>query len=96
MSVVTLTTIPTAKPITAPTMASHVRLRSLIDQSRGAVRPQRGQTHSVTGSACEPFWPGRVCWPAQRVRSRIGPCQLGHSFGSSWVSSFASGKSRTS
>jgi hypothetical protein len=31
MSVVTLTTIPTATPITAPTRASRVRLRSLID-----------------------------------------------------------------
>jgi hypothetical protein len=31
MSVVTLTTIPTATPITAPTMASQVRLRFLID-----------------------------------------------------------------
>jgi hypothetical protein len=31
MSVVTLTTMPTARPITAPTMASQVRLRSLID-----------------------------------------------------------------
>ena len=66
------------------------------DQSIGAVRPQRGQTHSVTGSACEPLRPGCACWPAQRVRRRIGPCPLGHSFGSSWVSSFASAKSRTS
>ena len=31
MSVVTLTRIPTATPITAPTMASQVRLRFLID-----------------------------------------------------------------
>jgi hypothetical protein len=31
MSVVTLTTIPTATPITAPTMASQVRLGFLID-----------------------------------------------------------------
>jgi hypothetical protein len=31
MSVVTRTTIPTATPITAPTMASQVRLRFLID-----------------------------------------------------------------
>jgi hypothetical protein len=31
MSVVTLTTMPTARPITAPTMASPVRLRPLID-----------------------------------------------------------------
>jgi hypothetical protein len=65
------------------------------DQSRGAVRPQRGQAHSVIGSACEPFRPGCACWPAQRVRSRIGPCPLGHSFGTS-VSSFASAKSGTS
>jgi hypothetical protein len=65
------------------------------DQSRGAARPQRGQAHSVIGSACEPFRPGCACWPAQRVRSRIGPCPLGHSFGTS-VSSFASAKSGTS
>jgi hypothetical protein len=31
MSVVMLTTIPTARPITAPTLASQVRLRFLID-----------------------------------------------------------------
>jgi hypothetical protein len=39
--VVTLTTIPTATPITAPTMASQVRLRLLIDPAlfneRGSV-----------------------------------------------------------
>ncbi len=69
--------------------------RRRMSQSKGAARPQRGQTHSVIGSACEPLRPGCACWPAQRVRSRIGPCPLGHSFGSS-VSSFASAKSGTS
>jgi len=41
--------------------------------SRGAVRPQRGQTHSVTGCAGDPFRPGWARALAQRVRSRIGP-----------------------
>src|SRR6266508_5118228 len=43
----------------------------LLHVSIGAVRPQRGQTHSVTGSAREPFRPGLAFGCAQRVRRRI-------------------------
>jgi hypothetical protein len=64
-------------------------------QSTGAVRPQRGQTHSVTGSPRDPLRPGCACCPAQRVRSRIGPWPRGQAFGST-VSSGGSTKAAPS
>ncbi len=64
-------------------------------QSTGAVRPQRGQTHSVTGSPRDPLRPGCACCPAQRVRSRIGPWPRGQALGST-VSSGGSAKAAPS
>jgi len=66
-----------------------------LAQSTGAVRPQRGQTHSVTGSPRDPLRPGCACCPAQRVRSRIGPWPRGQAFGST-VSSGGSAKAAPS
>jgi hypothetical protein len=66
-----------------------------LAQSTGAVRPQRGQTHSVTGSPRDPLRPGCACCPAQRVRSRIGPWPRGQSLGST-VSSGGSAKAAPS
>ena len=66
-----------------------------LAQSTGAVRPQRGQTHSVTGSPRDPLRPGCACCPAQRVRSRIGPWPRGQALGST-VSSGGSAKAAPS
>jgi hypothetical protein len=66
-----------------------------LAQSTGAVRPQRGQTHSVTGSPRDPLRPGCACCPAQRVRSRIGPWPRGQALGST-VSSGRSAKAAPS
>jgi hypothetical protein len=52
MSVVTLTTIPTATPITAPTMASQVRLRFLIGGSVERGGPAAARTDPLRDRLC--------------------------------------------